>query len=669
MLTLFAPAVRLMNGMRFGLRFVLIGIAGGLLIAGLLIQFLISINSNLSTTRRELAGAAEIVPVRQLNDALHEHLVYTSLLASGNDGVGNDAKAARARIDELVKTIVAAPAEDAAQRNSAEALGKEWEQAKAALDSASPPVLRQMHERLAARTAAHLRQTADSTALTLSPELGSYYLYDALVNRLPQLTGTLSQVRVRATLIAETQMIDAGDVGRLDKLLVDAQADIERIKENLQKGDGGREAALGDALAVAVREIATLRKFAETAIFAAGGNIATPVPDMLKQAGAPIASVAALSAATERALAAEFEARAARLVRERNLNLLAAVLGLAVASYFSMGSYLSLLNGADKIMHGSNRLADGDLAYRIETGTRDEFADIAANFNRMAAAFRQVVDTVQRSAADVREAAHTLAEATTQIADGTENQSRLTHDTVSAVESMTENTDRVAGNADEVDQIARRSRQQTQEGHDSLTTMLGDIGAADQAVHQIATTVDGFVKSTLEIFTMTAQVRDIAEQTNLLALNAAIEAARAGESGRGFAVVADEVRKLAEKSAASAAEIERVTQTASAKSAEVEAAIHSGTEALAASTERAQLVAQVLADASASVQHTSQGINSIADAVKSQIATSRQIKNNIGEIAEMAERNGSAVGRAADEAKRLEGLSDRVLSAISGLRA
>ena len=75
--------------------------------------------------------------------------------------------------------------------------------------------------------------------------------------------------------------------------------------------------------------------------------------------------------------------------------------------------------------------------------------------------------------------------------------------------------------------------------------------------------VRNLAKETLELQSMSEEVRSIAAQTNLLALNAAIEAARAGESGRGFAVVAAEVRSLSQRSADTGKRIgDRVSQIA-----------------------------------------------------------------------------------------------------------
>ncbi|HEY6898918.1 MAG TPA: methyl-accepting chemotaxis protein [Rhodocyclaceae bacterium] len=665
MLVIFDPAVRLMNRLRFAHRFMALGAAGGLLVVGLLVQFLLGVGSRLESTRDELAGVRMIAPVRQMLNALHRQAIDATLLSAGasNPALDGDARAASAGIDQLLKNAIDNDQPRWQLKESWARLATEWAAAKVALPTASPPEIRQITERLEAGLASHTRNAADSTSLTLDGEVATTHLNDAVISHLPQLAATLFQIQVKTAYIAEVQMIDAGDKGRLDKLLADANQQFGRLRETLGRAAVAPDSPVAAALAKAELDLKALQRFVTEEIILKPTLDATPEA-MAAPAAAAFKSLDVLGSAVEQSLAEALAARESRLVRERNFNLALAALGLLLAGYLSMGSYLSLERGSHRLIQGGRRLADGDLRAQIEIDSNDELADISASFNRMAESFRRMINTLQQSAGNVHDSARTLAAATTHISSSSERQEASAQHATTAVTSISSSVSQVAENAEAVDAIAGRSREQTQQGQRTLSTMLYDIGVADKAVQEIAVTVDEFVKTALEICQMTAQVRDIADQTNLLALNAAIEAARAGEAGRGFAVVADEVRKLAEKSAQSANEIDRLTQAVSARSATVTAAIRSGTEALRESSDQAQDVAQALAEASALVQRTTEGVNLIASSVKEQMAFSRQITGNVAEIAEMAVSNNQAVSQAAAEARRLEALANGVIGEI-----
>ena len=668
---LFEPAVRLMNRLRFAARFVAIGTASGILIAGLLLQFLLNVGAQLTATRNEIVGSQQIAPVRRIAAALHEQVTALTLISAGASDPALEKRAAAAgqQIDQQLAAARTELAEDAGLQTSLDQLLKDWTVARDALPTASTPEIRKITERLEQALLTHARNIADRSGLTLDSEVTSFYLGDLALSALPNLLSTLNQVRMKAAHVAEVAMIDGGDKGRLEKFLNDLELQSGRVREILQRA-GGRDGGLpevGTALDQLEKDLLVFNRYISNEMIFKVDLQAAPA-DVLSPADAALASGNAVHDALEKALRTTLEKRAGRLQFERSINLLLAALGVFVAIYLSIGFHLSLARGSADIIQGSRRLADGDLRQTISIRSRDEFAEIADSFNRMAGSFQAVIRTLQRNASQVRDTAHTLAAATTEIAASSNTQESLSRQASGAVASISGNIRDVAANAENVASVARHSHEQTELGRSSLDTMLRDIGIAEQAVGEIAETVSEFVKVTLEICQMTAQVRDIAEQTNLLALNAAIEAARAGEAGRGFAVVADEVRKLAEKSAHSANEIDRLTQAVSVRIGSVETAIHSGTTALRESTEQAQSVAGILGGATASVHSTTDGVRSITEAVQVQLLASRQISGHVDDILHMASNNNDAVSRAASEARNLEQLASDVSNEVSRFR-
>jgi methyl-accepting chemotaxis protein len=185
-----------------------------------------------------------------------------------------------------------------------------------------------------------------------------------------------------------------------------------------------------------------------------------------------------------------------------------------------------------------------------------------------------------------------------------------------------------------------------------------------EAVKEMATSVNDFVRNTESITLMTREVKDIADQTNLLALNAAIEAARAGEQGRGFAVVADEVRKLAEKSSRSASEIDTITATLSAQSIAVRRSIEEGLEHLASSQSAVATVSSVLQATNGSVTEVGHGLDAIASATEQQRRVSGDVEASIEAIAGMARDNTGAVEQTAGAAHDLKRLAEGLASMV-----
>lgn len=311
---------------------------------------------------------------------------------------------------------------------------------------------------------------------------------------------------------------------------------------------------------------------------------------------------------------------------------------------------------------------EGDLTRRLNVSGKDEIGQTAATFNEMLGTIAQLVRHVSESASRVTGSAHQLAASAGRVAEGSRQQNMQSVSAASAVERMVANIADVAGSAERVHQRSQESLRRAEEGGRTLESLVAEVGLAEDAVRQMATSVEEFVQSTSSITLMTQEVREIAEQTNLLALNAAIEAARAGEQGRGFAVVADEVRKLAEKSARSAGEIDAVTSRLSKQSVAVRQAINQGLEHLGSSRTAVVSVSSAIEAANASVVDVGHGLDEIAEATERQRTASAAVADSIETIAVMARENSEAVESTARAAHDMEDLATQLHQTVSRFR-
>ncbi len=201
----------------------------------------------------------------------------------------------------------------------------------------------------------------------------------------------------------------------------------------------------------------------------------------------------------------------------------------------------------DHLATALDKLAEGDVAYRIDSAFVANLDGLRTNFNSSVANLQDALRAVGNNARAIDAGANEIRSAADDLSKRTEQQAASVEETAAALEQITTTVKDASRRAEEVGKLVTKAR-------DGAEQSGRVVGNAVTAMNEIE-------RSSTEITNIIGVIDEIAFQTNLLALNAGVEAARAGEAGKGFAVVAQEVRELAQRSAKAAKEIKALINT------------------------------------------------------------------------------------------------------------
>ena len=289
---------------------------------------------------------------------------------------------------------------------------------------------------------------------------------------------------------------------------------------------------------------------------------------------------------------------------------------------------------------GLERMARGDLTYRITEEFVDEYKKVREDFNAAIDQLQDTIKNIAQSSSEVSNAASEISASTSDLSQRTEEQAASLEETSASMEQMSVTVKKNAENAVQANQFANE------------TAVVADRGGAvvAQAVDAMARIED----SSRKISDIISVIDEIARQTNLLALNAAVEAARAGEAGRGFAVVASEVRSLAQRSSQAAKDIKDLITNSSTQVQEGVDLVNKAGESLTEIVESIKKVAQIVADIAVASNEQATGID--------------QINTALNQMDEVTQQNSALVEENAATAKTLEQQSGAMSESVGAFK-
>ncbi|WP_028995427.1 methyl-accepting chemotaxis protein [Azonexus hydrophilus] len=670
MRTLFAPAVALMNRMRFRAKFVFLGSALVVVLLVLLYTLFINLSKDIRTAQHELDGLQMLKPMNRAVQFMQQHRGLSSGVLNGNEAMKERRAAAEREVEKAIGETDASLLPVLRDSTAWKEIRADWaEISKQGLSWQAPDNFKR-HTQMVNKVLVFMVDLADETELTLDPQIDTYYFMDTVVGKMPAMLEPLAITRGRGTGVLSAQELTLDNRREIAALIERMNGTLRTQNSNLEKAmrySPALRTTLAEptqAFTKAVQDIVTLVQqdilserfetkpadyFAlTTQAIDLGYKIMfeTLMPQFEQQ-------LEARKAAAERVLL--FQAALATLV-------------MLAVGYFGIGAYYSVTDTVRVFSAGAKRMADGDMTVHFASEGADELHEAGSDLNNMAASIRELLARIQADVGQLRVAAGDLSTSSHQISGSAGSQSDAASSMAASVEEMTVGVDHIAKNAQDAEAYSRESDRVAGEGSAIVGKVVIEIQGIADTVNHSASTVEALGRQSDEISAIVGTIKDIADQTNLLALNAAIEAARAGETGRGFAVVADEVRKLAERTAKSTQEIAGMIAAIQSGTAVAVDSMKRGVDRVAVGVVEAQRAGETIGEVQQHARRVMDAVSEITVALREQAAASTEIAQNVERIAQMAEENNAAAGSNAHTADGLRQLAETLNQEVGRFR-
>ena len=363
------------------------------------------------------------------------------------------------------------------------------------------------------------------------------------------------------------------------------------------------------------------------------------------------------------------------------LIVVAAVSGMIFARYTA----LDIAKPLEKVQKAAKKLAKGELDIEVSLLDKNEFGEMAEDFNAAVAKMNEYIACIQWGLTEIGGGDFTVQPTTEfygdfigirdaivnietglsftmhQIDDGAEQVAMGAQQLAENAQTLAEGATSQAGAVQEltatIENVADSAESSAKKADDAYRDAQKFANVAEQSNREMKLLTEAMERITTtskEIESIIGEIEEIASQTNLLSLNASIEAARAGEAGRGFAVVADQIGKLAADSAQSAIN----TKNLIIKSLQE---INNGNDITARTTTALGEVIKgikILADAS---QETS-------ELSREQAETMAQVRVGIEQIADVVQNNSAAAQETSATSEELLAQSENLKAMVEQFR-
>ncbi|MBC8170346.1 MAG: response regulator [Anaerolineae bacterium] len=386
------PATIIMNRLKYWQKFMLVAVVLSLPLVVVLTGYIMQIGKDINFAANEQNGLRYNSPLIDFQHQIYEHTALYQIIQADNPDFNDELFAVQERVDQYVTATDTVNTELGRQyvvNPQWQALKLKWQDIKSQGLTQSANNSSAAHQVIIGQVLMIITTVGNNSQLILDPEIDSYYLMDALINKIPTTGNYLSQVQLRVLNILKEGEMTITDQSQLIMLAGLLRKTVEANRVGFDYAFSANSFVwreLHTEIDASSRTILQFITYLQREIInqPLGTTLSLSPEDFFTRSSEVMNASFNLYDSTSNTLNAILTSRIDQLIQRRNLVLAVTAIGLLSAAYLFTGFYLSVQNTIASLNQVSQRMIQGDMSGVFVLENRDELQQVAVAFNGIA---------------------------------------------------------------------------------------------------------------------------------------------------------------------------------------------------------------------------------------------------------------------------------------------